>query len=255
MLAQRCSLLFLFLPFLANALETQDCVRKFPSIQKTLEIITPFREAAKGSSRLSFSDLVAMAKDAERTVNSQQADIQKIGCGENADKDLGACILPVSWSCEGIPLSIDLSFLSSVKKTKDEELALVTGQLLKSTDLFQICCGDFGCHPSGIGIPYLFHEKSKIEALANLAVVGGQFGNIAFNSLKLSVSGLETANCSCEPPTAVEDLKQVVENFAVVKSGIRSKSERAKSVSELYARIIAGLKKGVPKVKCRLPGY
>ncbi len=227
---------------------TAECVKQFPGLKKTIEAMGPLQEP-----KLGFGKLVAKMKEATAAAETQREEIQKLGCGEAPHEGLDPCLKPLIWSCEGVPFIVDKGFLASVKKTKTEETALLTNQLSEGSNLFGTCCGDFGCHPTGAGVPVLFYDKVKISALAFLADEPGVYGDIALKTLELSAAGIKGATCSCELPQT-EDRKEVEQNLDSVAAALPLKSERGKKVSFALTAIAAGFKK-IPKRTCKLPGY
>jgi hypothetical protein len=228
----------------------KDCAMKFPKIKKTLETVAPLRVPGSRT----FKELVQIIKVAEKTANAEQEAIQVIGCGINSTDTLDACLKPLIWSCESVPISLDTEFLTHVKKTKTEEQALLADQLLESRDLSNGCCGDFGCHETGAGVPEVFYNKEKSEALAQLAQDTGQFGNIALGSLRATAAGLKKATCSCGAPSH-KDFLEIVKMQKAVQASIKIITPRAKQVITYYGEIIFHLEKALKKKECNLPGY
>ncbi len=243
------TLLFLTTPSLAAG--SKPCVEKFPKIRKTIEALQPLQVPGL----LNFKKLVQKIKAAESVVNDdkEREALQSIGCGGVSSDALNICVKPLLWSCEALPFSIDRKFLSEIKKSKTEEQALLTGQLLESENLFATCCGDFGCHPTGVGIPDMFQDKGKAEALTDLALDSGVYGNIAFGTLKASVDGLSRATCGCNIQNG-EPLG-IVRTLMAVQVSIKKTNLRANQVHAFYGKIIGMLERGLPKEICKLPGY
>ena len=124
-----------------------DCAAagaKQPALRKVIDAAAALRQAAS-QPEASFSRLVAQAKSLSSLGKSALSQIQEAGCADEAQTALlEACTAPLTWSCESVPPGIDWSFLSRVKRSEDEDLALSLGDpiLAGPVNLFATCCGD-----------------------------------------------------------------------------------------------------------------
>lgn len=240
------------LSFSSLAISTKECVAKFPSIKSVILAAEPLQNAAAGKSKLKFKDLVAKAKALESLANKKSQAIQSLGCAEILN-DIAPCLKPVDWSCEGIPFTVDFDFLTSVKKSTIEEQAFLSYQLYKSSNLFEVCCGDFGCEKGGVGMPNVIFEKNRMQALIQLAIGSGEYSDIAFKSLQLSSDGLKSAKCSCQPPEAPE-IEKVSKEMSEAIKGLPTKNKKTKPVTALIQSMAGSLSSSFAKEACNIPG-
>ena len=229
-----------------------DCAAagaKQPALRKVIDAAAALRQAAS-QPEASFSRLVAQAKSLSALGKSALSQIQEAGCADEAQTALlEACTAPLTWSCESVPPGIDWSFLSRVKRSEDEDLALSLGDpiLAGPVNLFATCCGDFGCIERGVGVPGSLYQDETAGQLVRLAGFKTAFGRTALETLRKSSAGLARASCTCDD-SSPEDRAGLA-----AKLSASAKTSPADSAAPLRA-ISAALKKGFPKKPCAMPG-
>lgn len=236
-----------------NVHAKNDCVKKYPSLKKTIEASEPLKLTETGRTKLTFTVYVARAKEALAVANIQSDEIKKLGCEEEIS-ELESCLTPISWSCETHPPFINRLALEKIEKNKIEELAYESDQIWGATNLFNICCGDFGCTEGGVGIPEVFRSERLATALIQLALEKNYFGGIALKSLELSSQALQTAQCACQMRNA-KTIKDVIQNLNSAKAQLAKAGSKAQNVINIYSKIAQNLKEKLPKKECSLPGY
>jgi hypothetical protein len=223
---------------------------KNPALGKLLDAAGGLREGA-AKPGASFSQLVAQAQALAGLGEKSLGQIQQAGC-KLKEAQLNAfesCTAPLTWSCESVRPGIDWSFLASVKRAEDEDLAFALGDavLAGPANIFATCCGDFGCVDGGVGVPRLLYDKEMIAKLARLSGLDTQYGRAALETLKKSSAGIAKATCKCDD-IGKEDLAEVIADLnSVGKEAGPQASPQLRSIS-------AALKKGLPKSQCKMPG-
>lgn len=246
--------LFLFLIMLitanySKAMTTKECVEKFPTIKNVVLAAEPLQRAASGKSKLKFSELLNKATAAEKVANKHRKQIQALGCAEILH-DIEPCLKPIGWSCETLPFQVDFDFLIPVKKSIQEEKALLSYQLLKSENVFKVCCNNLGCEEKGVGIPNILFEKNRLDAFVQLAAESSGYSNIALKSLQMSLAGLKVSQCSCETPKEKE-MKRIAEELKSSATALNTKVKRAREVQALVNEISQVIAKGFPEKECK----
>jgi hypothetical protein len=238
---------------------------RLPSLAPVFTAAERFRQAARDG-KTSFTDLVKQGAKLEAQAAETLDQIQSAGCELNAGdtQRFDACISPIQWSCEGVPPSIDWKVLKDVPKSEDEALAyaltLPEGgagvDLLSEKVSFAGGCGDFGCAPNSIALPWALNEPEKVDQLVTLATRPGFFGQRALQSLEGMGRTLAKATCELDGwrPSPKEQ-KALVEHLEARRSDLTGKGAQATRVRQALHRLAAALKRGLPKKECERPGY
>ncbi len=225
--------------------------------------------------RTSFDELVALGREVDARARRDLPAIQAVGCGREdgvgVPGELTGCLSLIIWGCEAVPPVLRLSFLEKARKDRAQELILSLQPgpagdrqeefLFHGKNLFQVCCGDFGCQNGGVGVPSLLADRTGLFGLVELASLGGPYGEIALVTLEKSGAALAAtpsgARCTCVPGAG--GLSQVAATVRGVlatapAAAETGKTPRQRRIRAALSAIAERLKQGLPKRACPTPG-
>lgn len=240
----------------------EKAAAKYPKIKKTLSTIQQL-QTALSTGKMSFTALQDKGEAVRKIANDELGDIQEIACAIAPEKDdISPCLSVVIWGCEGIPVSIDYSYLANVTKTEEEKIAysLQINQHMDALELqpknfFQTCCGDFGC-AEGVGLPGVLGDGKTLVEFVALTQMDGRLGKIARASLSLSKTELAKAKCSCGFASEANLPKRVAKEIkSIVKKKLSGAAKYSKNVRDDMLAIATFFATKLPLKECKNPGY
>jgi len=229
---------------------------KFSQLTGLFSATAQVRDAI--SAKKSLGEVVPLARRALAAGQRAQPKVQELACGLDDTHAFDACVAPVIWSCESVPMAIDWEAMKGLSRTADEEKAWTLMSqggvdLLTPAPSFAGGCGDNGCAPQSVAVPNALVTGDGLDAWLSLARGDSALAGAAQQALHSLADTISGASCVDAGQGATKaQLQSAADKLDKFRVGLAP--SQAATVGAPVDALAKAIRKGVPKKKCAIPG-